>query len=306
MDNPQSPTRVPQEGTAALSPPGEPKSELPPGSHAVEVAARAGFGPLSDEGHRIWHGDARPCVSCGQLVRRDSAECQDCGQDMSGAMIDKMRRHAGPWYVLEHVRPFPGVSLERIIRQVRRGLITETSIVRGPATDHQWRFAVETPGLSRYFGRCWNCYGPLSVSDGDCPACGSCLSFDRPQPSSAGPPVPRTGGSARTAVISPDRAVGGRSHTASAAQPLSEPQSEAAPAPAPELQQLSAAVHQAELPAPDAVWDEPPRIAGVRATWIAAVALVVVIIALMILTRSETDRRRPIPSVTPGMVQPAP
>ena len=103
-------------------------------SSALEIAARRGIGPLSPQGTQVWHGFAEPCVSCGQLVKRGASECDQCGQDLSPAMLEKMRIHAGPWYVLEHVRPFPGVSLERIIRQIRRGLITGTSIVRGPGT----------------------------------------------------------------------------------------------------------------------------------------------------------------------------
>ena len=130
------------------------EADLPPGNHALEVAARQGIGPLSALGRETWHGRALPCVSCGQLVARNAPVCDHCAQDLSKEMLAKMAAHAGPWDVLEHVRPFPGVSLERIVRQIRRGLITETSIIRGPSTDFQWRFAVETPGLCRYFGRC--------------------------------------------------------------------------------------------------------------------------------------------------------
>ncbi len=87
-------------------------------------------------------------------------------------MIQKMRAHAGPWYVLEHVRPFPGVTCERFIRQVRRGVLTRSTIVRGPTTDHQWRFAGETPGLSKYLGLCWSCQAAAGENQARCPACG--------------------------------------------------------------------------------------------------------------------------------------
>lgn len=167
--------------------------DLPAGNHPLEVAARRGFGPLSPMSAQAWHGQAKPCVSCGQLVERDAAACDACGQDLREEMLEKMRQHAGPWYVLEHLRPFPGVSLERIVRQIRRGLITETSIVRGPATDYQWRFAVETPSLCRYFGRCWNCHHDVSPSDSYCPSCLTHLSFQRfpepREPETARPPI---------------------------------------------------------------------------------------------------------------------
>ena len=143
--------------------------DLPPGNHPLEVAARRGFGPLSNAVQDAWHGHAIPCVSCGQLAYREDNECEHCGQDLSEEMLEKMRAHAGPWYVLEHVRPFPGVSLERIVRQIKRGVLTETSIVRGPATQHQWRFAVETPGLCRYFGRCWHCHEEIAPEQHYCP-----------------------------------------------------------------------------------------------------------------------------------------
>ncbi len=159
-----------------------PDDDLPPGDHALEVAARNGFGPLSPAAARVWHGDAIPCVTCGQLVHRDENGCNHCGQDLSEEMIEKMRAHSGPWYVLEHLRPFPGVSLGRIVRQIRRGLITETSIVRGPSTDFQWRFAVETPGLCRYFGRCWHCHYEIGPADSYCQGCLSHLSFEKPRP----------------------------------------------------------------------------------------------------------------------------
>ena len=154
--------------------------------HPLEVAAKRGFGPLSEYSSDIWHGGGVPCVTCAQLVRRGATMCDACGQDLSPEMIQKMRAHAGPWYVYEHVRPFPGVSLDRIIRQIHRGLITETSIVRGPTTDYQWRFAVETPGLCRYFLRCWQCHDEVGASDLYCAHCLSSLSFDRvPTPAGA-------------------------------------------------------------------------------------------------------------------------
>jgi hypothetical protein len=86
---------------------GEDDFELPPGNHALEVAARRGLGPLSPLGRKTWHGEARPCVSCGQLVHRDDQACEECGQDLSDEMVEKMLAHAGPWYVAEHVGRSP-------------------------------------------------------------------------------------------------------------------------------------------------------------------------------------------------------
>lgn len=169
-------TNEPTEALALPDP-----TQLPKGMHPLEVAARRGFGPLSPRSAEAWHGGSRPCVTCGTIVRRSDAECYHCGQDLDPRMVEKMRAFAGPWDIYEHYRPFPGISLERVIRQVRRGLITETSIVRGPSTDYQWRYAMETPGLCRYFERCWNCQAKVGASDTYCPACLTYLTFERPR-----------------------------------------------------------------------------------------------------------------------------
>jgi hypothetical protein len=145
---------------------------------AIELGARRGIGPLSSRGEFVWHGGARPCVSCGQLITRTAGRCDHCGQLLSGNMLHRMRQHSGPWYVLEHVRPFPGVSKERLILQIRRGLLSQTTIIRGPSTHHQWRFAGETPGLSKYLGVCWACQAEVHEDDPTCPVCRANLDSD--------------------------------------------------------------------------------------------------------------------------------
>ena len=293
---------APAPAPVSNQPPGA-NGGLPAGNHPLEIAARRGIGPLSGQGAEIWHGHARPCVSCGQLARRGGDECDLCGQDLSVEMIEKMRTHAGPWYVLEHVRPFPGVSLERILLQVRRGLITETSIVRGPATDYQWRFAVETPGLCRYFGRCWHCYEPVAPSDAYCKACLAHLSFDKPRPAAE---------PSGSAVMTQRTAPG---ETASARRPAStaslSPRSESSvsvsgpapgalhPASPNQLSRLSAAVVTATTTAPGDVWDEPPRIGGLRATWVVAAMMTIVIVGLLWVTRARNPNDVPAGVTTP-------
>jgi hypothetical protein len=63
-------------------------------------------------------------------------------------------------------------------------------------------------------------------------------------------------------------------------------------------------VSQHEVPAHDALWDEPPRIAGIRATWVATALIIIVIIALLFFTqtRSGSTPRAPATpeAVTPG------
>lgn len=258
IDRTLEPPNVDEHETSTIDEPSDPTpgaTDLPPGSHALEVAARSGLGPLSTMGREVWHGRARPCVSCGQLIPRGVVECEHCGQDHSLPMLEKMQLHAGPWYVLEHIRPFPGVSLERIVMQIRRGLITETSIVRGPSTSHQWRFAVEAPGLCRYFERCWRCHDRISQAHESCPKCEANLGFDppaaRPKPASQSEP-----------------------------QPVLE-----APVAATRLAGLSAAVERANPAVDEDLWDAPPRLVGIRATWIVALALILVMVVLIWVTQ---------------------
>jgi len=226
---------------------------LPPGDHPLEVAAREGFGPLSGKADEAWHGEGVPCVSCGHLVRRTRDNCDECGQDLGERMLVKMRAHAGPWYVLEHLHPFPGVTLDRIIRQIRRGLLTETSIVRGPSTDHQWRFAVETPGLCRYFGRCWHCHNEVAPSDSTCTRCRSNLSFEQSDNAVNSMATSKRTGANRSAVLEPTA----------------------------ELRELSAAVGKAGATAFELNWDAAPRVGGIRASWIAGLLVFLVIVLLI-------------------------
>jgi len=277
----EEPTTV-SDTASTSSPAGKPASapaDLPPGDHPLEVAARQGFGPLSPKAQSVWHGQAMPCVTCGALVHREDLACEHCQQDLSEEMLAKMRQHAGPWYVLEHVRPFPGVSLELIVRQIQRGLITETSIIRGPATDYQWRFAVETPGLCRYFLRCWKCHAPVTPTAGYCEDCLSTLSFQDVKPESK--PAPRAGvppqSPAQTAVAATSPARGATS--AVPRQTIRD-----------SLSELTAAVDEVDVARRDDLWDEPPRVGGIRATWIAIILLILTVLALLWIVAARTPK----------------
>jgi len=316
---------------AATTPDPDPALDLddvPAGDHALEVAARGGFGPLSPVAKRVWHGGGIPCVTCGQLVRRGADHCEHCGQDLSEDMVEKMRAHSGPWYVLEHLRPFPGVALDRIVRQIRRGLITETSIIRGPSTDYQWRFAVESPGLCRYFGKCWQCHHEIAPSDAFCRNCLSHLSFERTRPiSEPRPPIPTPSvapvagagdghrvNQPRTTVLShPEPRASARATAVSvpsvpiAAQPApvvhSGPRATASVvAPGSELAKLANVVQRFDvIPAnPDS-----SRIGPVAATWIAVGVLVVALIVVAWLASVRGPNVRPSPPAPSGLVAPS-
>ncbi len=283
-----------------MTPP-EPNTEsdyqVPLGDHPLEVAARRGIGPLSPMVRDAWHGQATPCVSCGQLVKRGQTSCNHCGQDLSAAMVEKMRAHAGPWFVLEHVRPFPGVSLDRLIRQIRRGVLTEVSIVRGPETHYQWRFAVETPGLCRFFNRCWRCHAGVSESDRQCPACHSGLLSAKDQQARA---------ASRHAAPTPAH----RQSVPERTEPAGAPMSVARPQPAPELEELKSAVDAVSARAPGAAparqtqWETPTHGAIVRALWLPITLLVAVLIGLMWMTQCRGQSALPRPPTPPALVCP--
>ncbi len=290
-------------------------ASLPTGGHPLEVAARRGFGPLSPAAEDVWHGSATPCVTCGQLVSRSGDACEHCGQDLRPEMIEKMLAHAGPWYVLEHVRPFPGVSLERVVKQIHRGLIGETSIVRGPATDYQWRFAVETPGLCRYFGKCWQCHAEVQPGDTYCGHCMIYLSFEKPRVGGAISVAP--GASAPTEPSPSPLAESSSGDTKPNARSTVPPplvtqvRSESAtprggpPNAADDLELLRAAI-QTSPPrrTVDAAGDTVPRIGGIRATWIAIAMLVSVIAVLLVITQQRTERTPAASPTTQSVVSP--
>ncbi len=164
--------------------------------HPLAVAARAGFGPLSLLSKEAWHGDSTPCSSCGQLNPRSATLCGSCHQDLSQPMLQKMAENSGPWFVYDNLRPIPGISLERVLLQIKRGLINRTTIIRGPTTYYQWRFATETPLVARHLGRCWNCQEKLIRTDERyCPKCKAVLNghfrpgqFDIPDSKPTEPP----------------------------------------------------------------------------------------------------------------------
>ena len=267
MDEPQS--AVPT-NAAAGDQADQPVHLRPVGLSAVELAARRGIGPLSPLGNRVWHGEARPCASCGQLVRRTQETCDQCGQDLSPAMLNKMRTHSGPWYVLEHVRPFPGVSLARLIRQIRRGVLTRTTVVRGPTTDHQWRFAAETPVLCRYLGCCWACQVDVRENETTCPDCGVDLN-----------------------------AGSGSDQTSSAG---------ASDAVSAELDKLSAALSAAPGAEQGHRATGPARVGRVPVSWIVVGLVIVTLVAILVVVRvrSGATESGASKTVSPKPVEPAP
>lgn len=255
---------------------GLPDHLRPTGLSAVELAAKRGIGPLSPLSQTVWHGEARPCVSCGQLVRRRATICEQCGQELNPEVLAKMGRHSGPWYVLEHVRPFPGVSLERLIRQIRRGALTPTTVVRGPTTFHQWRFAAETPVLSKYLGCCWACQSNVIESDAACVECGRNLNG----------PFPEDG----AAAVERSQISNGAAAVAGAVTAVADSD---------ELARLRAAV--TALPAAGRIQtgSAPATVGRLHVSWIVTALLVLIVAAVLVMVRIRADMRKATPDQGP-------
>jgi len=170
-------------------------------------------------------------------------------------MADRMRAFAGPWYVLDHVRPFPGVTYERFVRQIRRGVLTETTVVRGPTTDHQWRFAAEAPGLSKYLGVCWKCHGRVIPREITCPSCGVDLGELT------------------------DHSTNGRMTHVGAIPPTDPPEVES-----PALKELRAVIET--MPRPAMQDARPRQERSIKTSWIVATILIGVILAALVVAGS--------------------
>lgn len=118
-----------------------------------------------------WRAGRRVCVACGEVFARSETRCPQCLQDHSPEALSRLADFAGNWFVFDPDHPVPGVKLDFLIKQARRGNLTATTIVRGPETKQQWKFAGETPGLAQHVGLCWFCGQQVQPSDPACPSC---------------------------------------------------------------------------------------------------------------------------------------
>lgn len=81
----------------------------------------------------------------------------------------------GPWYVRDRKNPFrPGCSFDVIRKEVAKGKIKATSILRGPTTRQYWSLAKNVPGVANLLGYCHSC-GTSGIIPGsaNCPKCKS-------------------------------------------------------------------------------------------------------------------------------------
>ena len=112
------------------------------------------------------------CPFCGSLKERSDGACPRCTMENTPATRQATKARIGPWYVLQTRNPAaPGMKFETLLTFIRKGRIKPRSIVRGPTTHQLWRFAAHVKGLSREFGVCYSCGGPIEKTANICPTC---------------------------------------------------------------------------------------------------------------------------------------
>ncbi len=112
------------------------------------------------------------CPFCGAFHSDIGRPCRHCGTEDTTVARGAARKRVGPWFVLQTKNPAaPGMTLQSLIALIRGGLVTDRSVIRGPATGQLWRLAGKVRGISREFGSCYGCNGDLYAGDTLCPHC---------------------------------------------------------------------------------------------------------------------------------------
>ncbi len=113
------------------------------------------------------------CPYCGDEQPRGAA-CGSCRGRVDAASRQATHAQMGPWFVRDAARPFaPGCSLETLARLVERGVVTRSTVVRGPGSQQFWMRAERVAGISHWFGVCHACAGAVSPGSAACAACGA-------------------------------------------------------------------------------------------------------------------------------------
>ncbi len=142
------------------------------------MARAAETSPVEGLGQLLGGSAAAPvnsqfvCPFCGSVNDLAEGPCPRCTMDNTPAGRKATKARIGPWYVLQRRNPAaPGMRFETLMSFVRKGRVKPRSVVRGPTTHQLWRFASQVKGLSREFGLCYSCGGPISAQASVCPQC---------------------------------------------------------------------------------------------------------------------------------------
>lgn len=111
------------------------------------------------------------CPYCGHTQHAEG-RCAFCG-----GLFEPLSRRAtqiamGPWYIRDKSNPFrPGCAYEILVKMIRGGAVTPTTVIRGPSTRQFWSIARNVPGVAHLLGYCHACGAHVPKDATDCPVC---------------------------------------------------------------------------------------------------------------------------------------
>jgi len=116
------------------------------------------------------------CPYCGtrQSHKQTDEEgtCETCGGQFDAFSRQASQNEMGPWYIRNENNPFkPGCSYQTLVRLIKRGSITEHTILRGPTTLQFWQLANTVRGISHLFGKCHTCEATVKQTATTCSTC---------------------------------------------------------------------------------------------------------------------------------------
>lgn len=113
------------------------------------------------------------CPYCGNTQSEPEDRCGACGGYFDSLSLKVTQQHMGPWFIRDRHRPFrPGASYEVIKREIEKGRIKATTILRGPTTRQFWSVARNVPGVAHLLGYCHACGAHCKPNDESCSECG--------------------------------------------------------------------------------------------------------------------------------------
>lgn len=113
------------------------------------------------------------CPYCGE-TQPESDRCRACSGLFEPLSRQATHNAMGPWFIRDDQRPHqPGCSYETLVKLIQRGRVTRYTIMRGPTTRQFWTIAKRVPGISHYFGACYQCDASVDPDDRACHACGA-------------------------------------------------------------------------------------------------------------------------------------
>jgi len=112
------------------------------------------------------------CPYCGNTQADPKDRCAACGGFFDNLSLKVTQQHMGPWFIRDRHHPFrPGCSYEVLRKQIERGKVKPTTILRGPTTRQFWSVARNVPGVAHLMGYCHECGGHVDRDAEQCPHC---------------------------------------------------------------------------------------------------------------------------------------